>query len=158
MLRLYAASVRVAQVIIISYLFMKNSAKPTRETIPVPNITFDPLPASFRNALFVTSISHIITFDVFFSGNVSRVFENLCFSSSRRKKRRSGHITSLFTFSWKEKPSQFSFKRKLQGDIIIALGTRWNSDKVSKRHGCHWQMKQSACPLSQLQTRKVKLH
>lgn len=74
------------------------------------------------------------------------------------KRKEKACITSLSCL--RENVRRPRLRRKLRADIIIAHEARQG---VLTRHrndirGCHWQMKQGACPLSQLQTREVKLH
>ena len=115
---------RCTSEIIISYLFMKNSAKPTRGTIPEPNIILDPLPVSFCDALFLASISCIIAFETCsFSMRSLASFENHCFPSFEKKKS-DPCVTSFYLHAFaKKKPSRLSLslRRKLRTDIIIAL-------------------------------------
>lgn len=143
--------------IIISYLFMKNSAKPTCGTIPAPNIMLDPLPASFRVARRIDQLHN----------RARRIpFRRCLFASLRTsaflsggKKRRSVHNHACLRSLGEEAFSSF-VEEKIASRYNNCA---WNSSGVLTRHrndihGCHWQMKQGACPLSQLQTREVKLH
>lgn len=144
---------------------MKNSGQSRRHAGTDTSAEYHAWPASgflLRRVVRRIDLSRIIASDVFpFPGDVFRVIESRCFPSATRKKRRSPRITACLYIPSERSSSWLSLTRKK-----IANGYNncaWSSDGVPIGHrndirGCRWQMKQSACPLSQLQTREVKLH
>lgn len=84
----------------------------------MPNLTLDPLPVFFRDTL-LASISVQL-------GNVFSCFENFCSPSSRRKKRRSARIQSIYVSERAASLKAFAKKKpeKIANflfDIIITL-------------------------------------